>query len=483
MKNNALLLMAAGVLALASCGTSSYTANNNGGYKNSIYYSGEPGAANQTYTTTSEKSENTDVKGLQSRTNYALNSSKARNIFGTGSNSKTVDTIYVGDTNVVNINYDPNVDYAIVDSTESYEERLRKFDSPSYTVNIQYDDPWDYNYYNPFWAYNYGWYRPYGITWGVGWYNPWWGMYYSWSPSWGWGWDPWYYGYGWGFNWGWGGFGWGWDPWYYGYGRGWGYGYGQGDWGPGSRSWNDRYYARRDGVNEYGNRSGRGVGAYGDNAGGNRSVGSAYRKDPTMGVIRGNNGGVVTTSGRNGSSYRGTGTYGGNKNGNTNGNFNGTRNGNVGVYSGNRSNNGNNGSSYRNGTVSNNGAVYSNGAANSGYNNRNGNIRGTGAYGGNRSSNSMYRQPQQNSNQNSGNYRTSPSRNVFGSSSRNSNGGSSYRSSSSYSNSGSTYSGSRSSSPSYSGGSSSGGGNSGGNHSSGGSYNGGGHSGGSSTRR
>lgn len=70
---------------------------------------------------------------------------------------------------------------------ETYESRLRKFDSPYY-VNFSWygawDSPWYNTWYNPWWgSWRYG-FAPY-----YGYYNP----YYSWN----WGWyDPWYWGVG-----------------------------------------------------------------------------------------------------------------------------------------------------------------------------------------------------------------------------------------------------------------------------------------------
>ena len=89
----------------------------------------------------------------------------------------------------------------------SYEELLRKFDSPTYTVNINYGgwyDPW----YNPWWGSwryrsRYHYYSPYySGYWYSSWYDPWYydsycwsrGYYYGgWYSTYSW-YDPWYWG-------------------------------------------------------------------------------------------------------------------------------------------------------------------------------------------------------------------------------------------------------------------------------------------------
>ena len=244
MKTNILLIILASVALLSSCGTMSQSARNTStGFVNSIYYTpsqAEMDAYNNSKAELAELQKNTK-KGI-------------------------TQTIFVGDTNVVNIDYNPNYTYSIVDDDESYEARLRKFDSPVYTVNIEWNDPyytgWD------------SWYRPYWATIGTAWYNPWWGPYYSWwGPSWGW--HNWYSWYGWDNLW----FGYGWyDPW-------WGPHYG-GLWGP---AWdptpfpphhqphNDIYYGKRETGSSY-----NGHGAV------NHSGGSYTRRDPSLNKIRGN---------------------------------------------------------------------------------------------------------------------------------------------------------------------------------------------------
>ncbi|MBR5064198.1 MAG: hypothetical protein IKX05_05715, partial [Bacteroidales bacterium] len=248
MKNISVSILVAVSLALVSCGTGTYSANGNGGYMNSIYYTSSdavPGASDQvsptTYTTVSNSQ---DVNQLKTRTTAILNSNS--NVFAS---TGYTDTIFVGDENIVNVEYNPQTTYVIADDDESYEARLRKFDSPTYTVNVVVD-PWDLAWYNPFaWNWNYHYYRyRYGYHSSI-----WWNDWYNWR----WGWyDPWGYGWNWydraWYSWSWG---WGWhDPWYYGgYYRPYHHHHWAGSW---HRPYYDyhrghgAYYTRRGGINE-----------------------------------------------------------------------------------------------------------------------------------------------------------------------------------------------------------------------------------------
>ena len=162
MKNISLSILVAVSLALVSCGTGSYSANGNGGYTNSIYYTSSdavPGASQEVYQAPQ------DVKQLQTRTVASLTTNS--NVFSTYQ-----DTIFVGDENIVNVEYNPESTYVIVDDEDSYEARLRKFDSPTYVVNVVVD-PWDLAWYNPF-SWNYPYYRyRYGYHSAIYW-NDWW---------------------------------------------------------------------------------------------------------------------------------------------------------------------------------------------------------------------------------------------------------------------------------------------------------------------
>lgn len=286
MKNNILLVLMAGALFLCSCGTMTKTAQNTQtGFVNSIYYApdkGEELAYNQS---------KEELAQIQNETTSFLD----------GRNQ----TIYVGDTNVVTIDYNPEYTYSIVDDQESYEARLRKFDSPVYTVNIEWNPSYNYDWYN--------WNRWYTHShWG--WYNPWY-RYSSWH-------NPWYYGYGYGY-----GLGLGWyDPWYttswyspyYGwYDPWWGHGWAPAPFPNHSQPHNNIYYGHRNSSPSYNATAGRG--------------GSSYTRNmANVNQIRGN--GTKSNSTIS----------------------NGTQPANRG------------GSAYRRGGSSHNGAIYSNAASNAG---------------------------------------------------------------------------------------------------------------------
>lgn len=355
MKNYKLFLIMIGAGSLLSCGTYGSVSTSQSAFQNGIYYS--PNDNKTEYIAQKEKGN--QLNQLQKTTYRAIGSNT--------NNNQIVETVYVGDTNQVDIQYNPNVDYSIVDDDESYEARLRKFDSPTYTVNITLSDYWDDSYYNPWWGSNYGWYRPNWITWGSGWYNPYWGYYYSWyGPRWGmsFGWDPWYYGWN--------------DPWYYGWHDPWRYNYygwydpwyGGGYWGPGynerphrpgyypapdrDNRFRGQYYGRRESSPTYNPSSGRGGQTYDKT---NISPqGSMTRRNPNMNAIRGN-------MAQNNNSYIQNGQNGQNSNGNS---YTGTSNRRPGQntntvkpgYGNNTGNTGNNGSSISNGNNSGNNGNY-----------------------------------------------------------------------------------------------------------------------------
>lgn len=203
MRNNILFMLIAGSIFLISCGTANRASYSSQSFVNGIYY--QPNEQD----TKRLAEAKSDLKNLKEETGRALGQTSTSTF-----DSKTgVETIYIGDTNAITIDYNPYKTYLLTDDMQSYQARKEKYDSPLYTVNIDMGA----TYYD-------GWYRPYWSSFGYGWHNPYWGPYYSWwGPSYhygryyGW-YDPWYYGYGW------------YDPWYYGY-----YGYGWYDpwWGPG----------------------------------------------------------------------------------------------------------------------------------------------------------------------------------------------------------------------------------------------------------
>ena len=158
MKNNGFIIYLTGLLALSSCGTYYQAVNNSEGFQNGIYY-------NAAASHSAEEGRNLIVnesRTLQEKTYSQLESEPAAEVNLT-------------------IAADPN----------SYAAKLRRFDSPKYTVNVVIDygnwiDPW----WSPWWYRN-----PY--YYGYGWYTSW--DYWYWRDrywrDWYWR-DPWYYGYG-----------------------------------------------------------------------------------------------------------------------------------------------------------------------------------------------------------------------------------------------------------------------------------------------
>ena len=194
MKNNNLFILMAAVFALISCGTANRSAHYSGAqFRNSIYYT--PDSRNSL----AHVQDQEQLQQLQERTAETLQKAV---------DSPDTKTVYVGENNEVDIQYEPGTTYAIVDDPESYEARLKKFDSPTYTINIDFGMYDPYPWYN----YRYGWYSPYGGSWYPNWSHPWYGAMYPWySASWRWDWQ-----YRWDryYNWGWGWYDPFYDPWW-----------------------------------------------------------------------------------------------------------------------------------------------------------------------------------------------------------------------------------------------------------------------------
>ena len=185
MKNRSLFVLLAAVLPLFSCGTVGYSSLQGGGqFKNSIYYT--PG------------SRSSAVQIAQQEEPAAVQQTQQ----GPASDTRTV---YVGEANEVNINYEPGASYTIMDDDESYAARLRKFDSPTYTVNINLVEPywWDvdmwwygprWHWYTPSWHWHSYWHNPWRSHWYSHWYGHWYDPWWS-TPSWAWHshwYDPWW---------------------------------------------------------------------------------------------------------------------------------------------------------------------------------------------------------------------------------------------------------------------------------------------------
>lgn len=243
-KIQGILFSTAALLGAVSCGTASYTSS---GYANSIYMTAE------TATPAQKEQDAVRLDNLQARTTETIKQYSST----TAAQIETAAAIPLSEG-------------------ETYEERLTKFDSPQYVVNIEVDYTpwydWRYGYYH-----YYGWYDPFwgpGYHWG--WYDPWYGPYWGWRDPWyGWGgywggwYDPWY---------GWGGYWGGWyNPWYPPY-PGWYYP------GHGHINARDRYYGRNNSS------------TYRNNTVANNQGGSIYRR---------NSSGTVTSRNGNYSQIRG----------------------------------------------------------------------------------------------------------------------------------------------------------------------------------
>lgn len=265
MKNSNLFLMMAALFALISCGTANRSAHYSGSqFRNSVYYT--PGS----------RSSSEYVQQMQQLEQLKEN---------TAENLVSAEGEYAYNYNTVPDTKGEEVSYSFIDNGESYEARLRKFDSPTYTINIDIVDPY------PWWNIHYSWYP--GRYWRHhhAWYSPSW---YWYSPSWHWGWhDPWYTGpY------------WGWydpfyDPW-------WGPGYRPGfhpvhrpglhpghypGHGPGAapdhRPGREVYYGKRNSSPTY-NNADRGMVSNGErNPSARPATGSATRRQPAVTQING----------------------------------------------------------------------------------------------------------------------------------------------------------------------------------------------------
>ena len=180
MKNKILALVSLS-LVIGSCGTSTYTASYT---EDAIYDSSKP---EKYLASAQDATPDNELAFLKKKTKqYRYNNSYS-------------DTVYVDSNGVANIGVVGEGTYVIVDRSESYEERLRKFDRPVYTFNLNIDlddyyyfgNPWWYRSwryaYSPWyyrynrWGY-YGYYDYYRYQdyWAYSWYNPW----YDWNYGW-----------------------------------------------------------------------------------------------------------------------------------------------------------------------------------------------------------------------------------------------------------------------------------------------------------
>ena len=171
MKNKIYTLLIAG-LAISSCCTANlYTLSS---YDDAIYTL-DPDKATVLNTAT-----NRELQDLKSRT------ADAEKLIIRGEEAKI---IYFDENGVADIPIDSENTFIVLDSTMSYEEILRKFESPDYTINLYIRDEWrnSYDYFDRWgWGYNPWRYRSYGSYWDRAFYHNWaYGGYYSpysWNP-------------------------------------------------------------------------------------------------------------------------------------------------------------------------------------------------------------------------------------------------------------------------------------------------------------
>ncbi|MDP3397583.1 MAG: hypothetical protein Q8S23_00380 [Bacteroidales bacterium] len=100
-------------------------------------------------------------------------------------NGKIVEPLYADEYGNVEVNLDEEKSYIILNPGESFEERLKKFDSPDFRITININSMWDqiYNPWDYYWS-PYSW-RVYGRMFGFHHYRPFNHPYYS----------PWYNGF------------------------------------------------------------------------------------------------------------------------------------------------------------------------------------------------------------------------------------------------------------------------------------------------
>lgn len=294
MKNSFYTLLIFGFV-ISSCGTSKQ------------YTSSEYGDA--IYNNSPEK-----IIALSTATDEGLANlkQKTKELGRTTVNGYDAKVIYVNDEGAADIVVDGEGSYLILDSTMSFEERLTKFRSPNYNINIYISDRWGWNdndYYSPWWYMSSNpWYfrnrmdRYYGSSF----YYDWWGSPFSrWGSRY---YDPWNYGY-YGYNSWYGYYGYPFSRYYNNYGY---YGsyYGWYGWPYGSYHYGDKYgdwYGGGGHSGGYTSDRGRYIGKRVDNyrsAGDNNNGPSrgVVKREPRMEQIGGTR--VDNTPNREGSVYR-----------------------------------------------------------------------------------------------------------------------------------------------------------------------------------
>lgn len=278
---------------ISSCGTSNQYASSQ--YDDAIYNITSDRVI--TLSTATDESLSSLVKKTQEAEKAIVNGREAK-------------IVYVNEKGVADIVVENENTYLILDSTMSYEERLRKFDSPDYNINIYISDRWGWdsgNYYDPFWYMSRNPFRFRHMAFGYSpyyrssFFNDWWSSpYYGWYGGY---YDPWNFGYAGYYN------PYYWNSRYYGNYGGY-YGYDNGYYGHGNQGWYNNWYSGGGGNYNGGTNSGQSryngkrVANYrtdGDNnnPGSSRGV---VKKNPSIEQIGGTR--VTPTQNREGSAYR-----------------------------------------------------------------------------------------------------------------------------------------------------------------------------------
>lgn len=171
MKNNIFALALIGLIA-ASCGTSGQYASSR--FDDAIYSGPDK-------TIVIASATDTRLQDLKERTAQTSTITV---------NGKEAQVVYIDENNTADIplNLDEDNTYLVIDESISYEELLRKFDSPDYTINLHIESRWnDWDYYRP-WMYDY---RPWSWRYHSRYYMP-WGYYPYYNPYFR---DPFFYSY------------------------------------------------------------------------------------------------------------------------------------------------------------------------------------------------------------------------------------------------------------------------------------------------
>ena len=258
MKNTFLILVFLGFI-LSSCATTNRYASDT--FEDAIYQS--PGSGPTVVVNTDIEKEVEALRGKTRESNRVI------------IDGRVIEGVYADEYGNVDVDADSDKTYIILNPGETFEERLAKFENPTYTININYDywnfsNPWYWDiYYNPYIRY---WRR----QWYAGWSPYHWNYIY---PGWDYYWfspfthyDPFLWGYPYNSLYIW------YNPWYihnhYHSGGNWWYSPGYAHNGGNYR---DRYYGRRESPREQYSQSGRGA----------SSEGSYIRRDVRTSQVRG----------------------------------------------------------------------------------------------------------------------------------------------------------------------------------------------------